>query len=143
MSYGKDLIRNLILCTWPRFVGSVEPHLPQAFLKNSFVEAWEQDFDILDQTCRHHLRNDLDVNQWLIRLRQIMEGRFAVRKPLRETAFTLGKDDKALIETIIKSKKPMICLHDSQLEEAEFLSSKTEITRAFECLLPEKSAFEL
>ena len=74
--YGKDLFRNLILCIWPRLNGTVELHLPQAFLQETFIKAWKVDYDILDQTSRHHFRNDHDVNQWFIRLHQIMEGKF-------------------------------------------------------------------
>ena len=140
--YGKDLIRNMMLCTWPRFVGSVEPHLPQAFLKDSFREAWKQDFDILDQTCRHHMRNDLDVNQWLIRLRQIMEGKFIVRKPIRNSAYILGVDNKQVCKIIREQALPMICLHDGMMDERVFQKAKPELREAFEAILPEPSTFE-
>ena len=131
-----------MLCTWPRFVGSVEPHLPQAFLKDSFRGAWKQDFDILDQTSRHHLRNDLDVNQWLIRLRQIMEGKFVVRKPIRNSAYILGADNKQLCKIIREQALPMICLHDGMMDERVFQKAKPELREAFEAILPVHSTFE-
>ena len=141
--YGKDLIRNLMLCTWPRFVGSVEPHLPQAFLKSSFEDAWEQDYAILDQTSRHHIRNDLDVNQWLIRLRQIMEGKFSVRKPLRGAVYTIGENDMLMCEELRRQKHPMVCLNDFSMTPEAFRASKEELHKTFRDLLPYRSAFEI
>ena len=140
--YGKDLIRNIMLCTWPRFVGSVEPHLPQAFLKSSFVEAWESDEDILDQTCRHHLRNDLDVNQWLIRLRQIMEGKFVVRKPIRDSVYMIGENNDEVCRLIRSRRCPMICLHDISMPQSLFVRAKKEVHAAFDDILPTTSLFE-
>lgn len=141
--YGKDLIRNMMLCTWPRFVGSVEPHLPQAFLKSSFITAWQNDKDILDQTCRHHIRNDLDVNQWLIRLRQIMEGKFIVRKPIRHAAYMLGKHNRQICSLIQDQRHPMICLIDMSMTEDIFISTKQEVQAAFETILSKPSSFEM
>lgn len=141
--YGKDLIRNLMLCIWPRLVGSVEFHLPQAFLKQSFVDAWQQDFDILDQTSRHHLRNDQDVNQWFIRLRQIMEGKFSVRKPIRNALFKIGEKDEEMLYVIRHQKHPMICLNDMMIDQDTFKKTKMELQKAFERILPVPSEFEI
>ncbi len=140
--YGKDLLRNIVLCSWPRFVGSVEPHLPQAFLKSSFEEAWKQDFDILDQTSRHHLRDDTDVNQWFIRLRQIMEGNFSVRKPIKGAVYTIGKNDLLMCEDLRKQKHPMVCINDTSMSHENFLISKEKLHEAFTELLPDISTFE-
>ena len=131
-----------MLCTWPRFVGSLEPHLPQAFLKSSFVAAWEQDFDILDKTSRHHIRNDSDVNQWLIRLRQIMEGKFTVRKPLRGADYTIGENDSLMCRELLQQKHPMVCLNDKAMNYESFLTSRDKLHGVFEQLLPCASSFE-
>ena len=142
-AYGKDLVRNAMLCIWPRLVGTVELHLPQAFLKRTFREAWEKDFDILDMTSRHHFRNDLDVNQWLVRLHHIMKGEFSVRKPIRNAVFTLGRDNEELARTVREQKIPMICINDASMDTQTYTDSKREIQAAFDALLPQPSMFEI
>lgn len=141
-SYGKDFIRNLMLCTWPRLVGTVEHHLPQAYLKKSFYEAWEQDFDILDQTSRHHIRSDYDVNQWLVRDRQLMEGKFVVRKPIRDAVYTIGSDNRDIVYAICNQKHPVIVINDGDMSEEEYAAARKELWQAFEKILPKASLFE-
>ena len=140
--YGKDLFRNVLLCLWPRLTGTVELHLPMAFRKETFEKAWQRDFDILDRTSRHHFRDDSDVNVWFIRMRHIMEGRFAVRKPVRNAVFAVEKNNAALLNTVTMRKKPMICLNDMGISEQEFEKVKTDLRKAFRTILPEKSEFE-
>ncbi len=141
--YGRSMIRNAILMIWPRFVGFDEPHLPQAFLKTSFEKAWEQDGDILDATCRHAIRSDRDVNQWLIRYRQLAEGNFIPRKPIRKAVFQLEAEEEPWREVIRGQQKPMICLNDGPLLDEAFRRKKEELQEAFRTILPEKSTFEI
>lgn len=140
--YGSYLFRNLILSIWPRFIGFVDLHLPQPFLKSSFEEAWAQDGDILDATCRHALRNDHDVNQWLIRYRQLAEGRFTPIKPNGHAAYSLESEARnaEIYNCIHKQQKPMICINDGA--ELDYQAAKEGLHQAFESILPEKSMFE-
>ena len=141
--YGTDLARNMMLMMWPRFVGFVENHLPQPFLKSSFEEAWQINRDILDATCRHHIRDDRDVNQWYIRNRQLAAGRFVPCKPQRHLAFDLAEDDERLHQTIRRQSAPMICLHDGQMTEKEVEQIQRKIKADFESILGKKSDFEI
>ena len=142
--YGKDMIRNLLLLAWPRFVGFAEDHLPNAYLKESFVKAWEQDFDILDATSRRHIRDDRDVNQWLIRNRQLAEGEFIPRKRQKDCNFDIYKDSDLMHRMIQEQLKPMICLNDTKvLGEREFKRLQSRIIADFNCILSEKSKFEV
>lgn len=142
-AYGKGLIKNIICSLWPKFVGFDEPHLPQSFLKSSFVEAWDQDFDILDQTSRHHLRHFMDVNQWLIRERQLAQGKFVVRKMPKHAVFSIQDDCPLMHETILQQRVPMICLNDDgPLDPDTFNKMKANLTADFQKILPEQSAFE-
>ena len=140
--YGRDLVRNMMLMKWPRFVGFVENHLPQPFLKSSFEEAWEKNRDILDATSRHHIRDDRDVNQWYIRNRQLAAGKFVPCKPQRHLAFDLADDDERLHQTIRLQLAPMICLHDGYITEKEVEQIQRKIKADFESILGEKSNFE-
>ena len=142
--YGKDMIRNLLLLAWPRFVGFAEDHLPNAYLKESFEKAWEQDFDILDATSKRHIRDDRDVNQWLIRIRQLAEGEFVPRKRQKDCNFDIYKDSDLMHRMIREQLKLMICLNDTKvLEEGEFKRLQSRIIADFNCILSEKSMFEI
>lgn len=141
--YGKDTFRNILLLAWPRFVGFAEDHLPNAFLKSSFEEAWEHDFDILDATSRRHLRDDNDVNQWLIRIRQLAEGTFIPRKRMKNCNFEIHEDQDLMHRIIREQMRSMICLNDTQtLEEAEFKRLQSKIRDDFECILHAQSRYE-
>ena len=140
--YGKGLLRNLLLCVWPRFVGFDEPHLPQAFLKSSFAEAWEQDRDILDATSRHALRDDRDVNQWLIRHRQLAEGHFIPACPVQNAFFDITRYDSTISEAVRTQRLPVICLNDGGIPESAFEQMRDELSAAFQAILPQKSRFE-
>ena len=140
--YGRSLLRNLALLTWPRFVGFDEPHMPQAFLKSSFEDAWRQDFDALDATSRRPIRNDRDVNQWLIRQRQLAEGRFMPRSPKVGRVFELDVDAAGAAETVRNQSAKMICINDGALESAHFEAAQRQLQAAFEAILPKPSEFE-
>ena len=141
--YGKSVIRNLMLMSWPRFVGFDETHLPQAFLKSSFEKAWEEDYEILDATSRHHFRDDRDVNQWLIRERQLAEGQFIPRSGKVGQVFDLDRECTEAAETIRNQKKVMVCLNDGPIDGETFQQKKAELKEAFEYILPDKSRFEV
>ena len=143
LRYGSDMIRNLMLLAWPRFVGFAEDHLPNAYLKESFEKAWEQDFDILDATSRRHIRDDNDVNQWFIRVRQLAEGHFIPRKRQKDQNFEIHKDEKRMHQVIREQSVPMICLNDTKkLEEKEFRRLQKKLKDDFECILKESSIYE-
>lgn len=141
--YGSSMVRNLLLSIWPRFVGFYEHHLPQPYLKDRFEEAWEADGDVLDVTSRHPIRNDQDVNHWLIRHRQLIEGKFRPMKPLKNAVFDLKVQGKEAVETIRNQRVPMICMNDGEMEDWEFEETRNMLKDAFETILPEKSSFEL
>lgn len=141
--YGSFLLRNLLLAAWPRFVGFVDFHLPQAYLKSSFVKAWEDASDILHETCLRPIRTDHDVNQWLIRYRQLAEGRFCPARPVKDASFMLGAGDDRAMQVIRRQEKPMICLNDSGvITQEDYELEKERLKAAFQTILPNPSSFE-
>lgn len=143
LCYGADIIRNGLLLAWPRFVGFAEDHMPNAYLKSSFTKAWEQDNDILDHTSRHHIRDDYDVNQWFIRVRQLAEGSFIPRKRLKNCNFEIHEDREEMHRMIREQLRPMICLNDTTaLDETEFIQLQKRLVTDFEIILGQRSDFE-
>lgn len=140
--YGSYMIRNLLLLCWPRFCGFVDFHLPQAYLKSSFAAAWQDEPNILHQTCLCPLRSDQDINQWYVRYRQLAENKFVPVKPVADASFTI--DGSAVPHQAIRSAdKPMICLNDSpQITAEQFETEKKRLQLSFENILPDRSEFE-
>ena len=131
--YGINVFRTLLSLPYPYFVGFMEDHLPNAFLKSTFEEVWDREGEILDQTCRHQFRENTDVNQYLMREWQVATGQFAPCSWKRGYAFQLRADwrqELVRCRQYIKSGKgKLICLNDSDkiddLDEANVLSRKT------------------
>jgi hypothetical protein len=140
--YGADMLRNVLLWPWGRFVGFVDNHLPQPYRKETFASAWEDSFAVLDATCRNPIRTDHDVNQWYLRYRQLAEGSFRPVRPLKNMVFALKPDYDEAYDAITRQKLPMICLNDSPFSGADFATEQAKLERAFARILPEKSNYE-
>ncbi len=142
IKYGKSCLRNLFFLMWNRFIGFDEHHLPQPFLKSSFERAWEQDEDILTETSKHVLRDDRDVNQWLIRERQLAEGVFIARSPKAGRVYNLGLESEKVTRVIAQQEVQLVCLNDGPMEEQDFLQIRIRMKEAFHQILPDACEVE-
>lgn len=143
---GKYLWRTLYLLPCPRFPGIYQPHLANSFLKETFDTLWNLEGDILDETCRHRIRNKLDYSQWTMRNYQIANGRFESRPMRIGSNFLLEGRENNLLEAcdyIKKQKGKMISISDEEMTDAEFERNKKKINEAFDSILPKKSSFEI
>ena len=99
-------------------------------------------FELLDNTCKHKFRTRDDVNEWLFRHWQIMTGNFEPRR----WDFGLlmrAADVEAVVETLRNpGRLKMLCINDSNVVE-EYEKCKKEINKALEQRFPEKSMFEI
>lgn len=141
-AYGIHNLRNICLLPWPRFVGFYDPHLPQPYLKSSFVGAWEEAGDILDATCRNRFRSDRDVNQWYVRYRQLARGEFMPVRPIMNASYQMAADNAAVYEAIRKQKCPMVCINDGGKLGDAFPEEKEKLRQALNAVLPERAACE-
>ena len=140
IKYGKNLLRSLFLMPWRHFPGFFNDHLPQPFLKQTFVSLWEKEYDVIDSTCRNKLRNyHTDVSQWLARYWQLCENRFMPSSIKRGKDLDVVKDDAA--DFIKRQRAKMICINDSDKIE-DFERLRQNIENAFNEILGEKSSFE-
>lgn len=122
---------------------SVSKHIHTAFVKHTFDEVWEKEYDVLHATCLHKQRTKEDVSAYCIRDWQLFSGRFYPQRPIGKLfhTATIANSNEAL-EYLRKQKGKVICLNDSE-DEVDFETHKRMILEAFEELLPEKSSFEL
>lgn len=139
--YGKYNLYNIAGLLWPIFTGLMGSHYPNAYLKSSFEVLWEEEYNIIDETCRHRFREKTDVNHWLVRYWQIVTGNFIPRRQYGSFLFTA--DNKQKIKRVITDKKTRIlCLNDSDWVD-NFEEQKRIIHEAFDIKLASKSSFEL
>lgn len=141
IKYGKDNIRTIFLKRWDCFCGLKESHLPNAYLKSTFDEVWQEENDLLKQTSSHKFRAIDDVNQWLIKYWQIMQGRFEPRSPKIGKRFDLTNNNEDVIMAIKKNTYKMICINDGNMNY-NFDEALQKIKDCFESVLPEKSIYE-
>lgn len=111
-------LKTLFLSRSPRFPGIEQFHMPQPYLKSTFEEVWEKEFDELDETCSHKFRNKNDVNQWLFRNWQIVSGNFIpITVKNRGLMIDFEKNDElaelAICESALKAGTSLLmCIND-------------------------------
>lgn len=139
--YGKYNLSTLCCMPYRRILGFYEAHNGTPYLKSTFKEVWNKEFEILNETCKHKFRTPQDVNQYLIENWQFCKGNFIPCK--NKTKFVKIFDDiNKSCEIIEKQKVPMVCLNDTSSDEKTFKFAKNKIVKSFEKILPEKSSFE-
>ena len=142
--YGRYFFYNLAMyiAPFPRFYGMLTPHFTRPYLKSSFTEAWENEYELLDQTCSHRFRDERDVNIYLIRMRNLMQGNFEPRNIFKYgNAFFIHEENDDVCKAIEKQSYKTICVNDD-CGEAVFENMKRKVNRSFEKILPEKCMFE-
>ena len=142
-AYGGEAFKTLLLTPWNKFSDLQTWHSCVPFLKCTFEEVWNQEFEALDSTCRHPFRTRRDVNQWLMRDWQLVKGDFIPIGAGDSNYYVLRNDNHKLIEDLRGQKYSIVCLNDNGEEEIEnFEKVKSTLTRAMEEILPEKSSYE-
>lgn len=139
--YGKALIKTISQLPYKDFTGIYNPHIPQSFLKEYYYMLNKIEPNILSETSKNKFRSKNDYTQYLIRYMQLLDGSFIPRKHKFGCYYIITKDNKKIINHIIKQKSNVICLNDTQID-INFEKTKKEINSAFEKILPEKSSFE-
>lgn len=139
-----EVIKTVLLMPWPKITGFYDPHLPQAFLKTTFHELWENESGILRETSMSKIRNSDDVNQYLFRYWHLCKGEFVPGSFRRNHVQWVRNYEDAVTfhNKIISGKYRMACINDGVLDEASFSKIKDKINEAFDHLLPDKSSFE-
>ena len=143
IKYGKLLPLNFMFIPWGRFPGLLEKHIPSSFLKSTFWEVWEKEYNLLDQTCSHKFRDfKTDVNQWIMREWQIASGKFEPRSIRAGKLLSIHNESEAEIAAafIKAQREPMVCINDHVEGDFHFMAKTIE--EAFETILPYRSGFE-
>lgn len=142
MKYGKKFIRTLLGLPWSGFIGFYNKHVCASYLKETYEEVWKEEYDILDETCKHKFRNKDDVNQNLMEYWQFATGKFYPKK-IDCKYFRALEQREELKKAILKQKNKFICINDSEYNNENFEIIKQEVKDCFEKILPNKSSFEI
>lgn len=142
LKYGAKLGRTLLLSAWNRFPGFDNPHLPQSQLKSTFELLWEKEYEVFDGTCSNKFRKYNDINHWLLRYWNLCSGNFIPRNSDFGKYFNIPQNEKEALEYIKKQKGKTICVNDTS-GQFDFNHAVADIKSAFDCILTQKSDFEL
>jgi hypothetical protein len=141
LGYGPQLLRTLLLLPWRRYLGFLDLHLPNAFLKQTFREVWEKEYDWLDQVSSRRFRSNDDLNQWVMCYWQIASGNFYPGNPKLGKVYYVTDDVSHVAEAIRTQKWKMVCVNDSEkVKNIDVL--RVQIAEAFDSILGERCAFE-
>lgn len=155
--YGKYLINNILLMYWKTFTGFVNYHQPQPYLKQTYLDVWEKEFEYLNRVSTSKFRSYMDVNQYLFRYWQFAQGNFMPdsaknawgRKKHAELR-TVADVERAVKE-INSGKFQMYCLNDAmskgrftenEVTSDDFKYCKSIVQQTLNALLPQKSSYE-
>ena len=142
LSYGKDLMRNVLLAPFQYFSTFRDPHLPSSYRKETFVQVWKEEEELLLDTSRNRFRSKGDLTHWLMKCWQICQGNFAVRPTSWGRHWELWEDDiDRICADLMTRKYRSVCINDSK-SSVDFDALKKRLRDSFERLLPEISAFE-
>jgi hypothetical protein len=144
LKYKKHLISTFLSMSYKHFTGFLNPHLPNSYLKDTFNEVWDSEYEVLHQTCLRKIRDKRDVNQWLIRYWQLVTGKFVPRQVPIGRYYSLKNNNIKIASAICNQEYKMVCINDDNKEPIiNFEKEKMLLNTAFEKILPEKSSFEL
>lgn len=141
MADKKGAMRNLMMYPYHKFSSFKYSHQPSALKKSTYEKVWAAEPDRLDEICHHRFRTVFDVNQYLIKYWQYVEGEFEPQSMSQGAFYTIGPDDAAIEEVIKNQSAHTICLNDDGGHE-DFEAEKEKIKRYFQEILPERSAYE-
>ena len=143
-AYGWNALRNLILMGEHHFKCLSNNHLPFSFLKSTYEDLWNNEFDELNETCTHKFRTRYDLNHWLFRYWQLAKGDFYPigrhKKGRVYEVYNGVAQNEGLFSIIENQQIPIICINDN--ENVDFEPMQKRLNAAFEKILPEKSSFE-
>ena len=141
IKYGINLVRNICLIPWKRYSAIKDLHIPVSLLKSTITELWNRENESLDRTCSTKFRNENNINQYLFRYWQLMEGKFYPRSTRVGKMYQISEENNEYLDAIRKQKYKMICINDGKTV-SNIEKTKLDIIEAFEYILPEKSEYE-
>lgn len=141
--YGLNLYRSIVLLPWGQFTGFLEDHLPNSFLKSTFIELWDKENVALNRTMTYKFRNQSNLNQWLFKYWQFAKNSFVPRTPKFGQHFDVTLENvNECCDYILNKKGFMVCINDV-VNDNDLQIIQPKIHDSFMAILPDKSDFEI
>lgn len=137
LKYGlRNNIKNISLSKFNKFAGFYDSHLPSPYLKSTFEEVWNKNFDVLNNTCLNKFRSNNDITEWTMKYWCYAQGNFHPINTDKLGVYT-SESSKNAAKLISNKKHKLLCINDDGGN-----SYIDEIINAFEKRYPKKSAYE-
>ncbi|MCQ2976402.1 MAG: stealth family protein [archaeon] len=137
LKYGlRNNIKNISLSKFNKFAGFYDSHLPSPYLKSTFEEVWNKNFDVLNNTCLNKFRSNNDITEWTMKYWCYAQGNFNPINTDKLGVYT-SESSKNAAKLISNKKYKLLCINDDGGN-----SYIDEIINAFEKRYPKKSAYE-
>ncbi|SFC80210.1 stealth family protein [Butyrivibrio sp. YAB3001] len=145
INYGALLFYNCLqfIIPYPKFFGILTPHYALPYLKSSYEEVWNVEEERLDSVCMQKFRSDKDICLYVMRIWNLLKGNFIPRNVLKEGKMMSLTNDEMLFKAIENHQYKRICLNDTKCTIEEYKAIKKKLHHSFNCIMPEKSSFEL
>lgn len=139
---AKTFLKNIYGAVTRNFSILSNQHIPSSMLKSTFETVWEQEPELLHNTCLHKFRDLGDVNQYIMSYYNLCSGKFHPRPAGFGKCYSIGWQSPELHQDILRSKHKTICINDNP-NVHDFEKEKQMLISLYEQKLPVKSAFEL
>ncbi len=139
----QENLRNYVLYKlYPDyFLGFNIFHVPSPIRKSTLSLLWDEEPELLDNTCSHRFRDREDVNQWLTIWWQIASGKFVPRKPDFVSVSIEKHNIDRICAEIENQAHHSLCLHDTN-PDLQLAYFNERIAASFQTILPNPSSFE-
>ena len=139
--YGIKNFDTLKTLKYKDFQDIYTQHLTQPFIKETFNEVWENEYEKLNEACYNKFRADSDIGYAICRYWQMLTGKFIPTKRIGKY-FIMEDDNEKLVKTIKNHKYKIICINDAKTD-INFENAKQQINNALKEVFKEKSSFEI
>lgn len=142
LKYHKYILKNAQFIMGKWFPGFKYFHQPASFLKKTYDEVWELEYDKLHNTSMHKFRVLTDVNQWLLQDWQICSGNFTPRDVYIGYYGSIESETKLFqtLNAFRSGRYKLICANDNGIEDFNLM--KKMLTEELNQIFPERSSFE-
>lgn len=143
LKYGKYILKNIQFIMGRWFPGFKYFHQPASFLKSTYVDVWNKEYDKMHTTSLHKFRVLTDVNQWLLQDWQICSGNFYPRNTNIGYYGSIENEER-MYQTLkaFESKKyKLICANDNGIKDFDLF--KRQLIKVLENIIPSKCDYEI
>ncbi|OTG63733.1 hypothetical protein B9T29_03225 [Acinetobacter sp. ANC 3903] len=143
--YGlMDNLKNLFQFPYGYFSAFHDYHVSAPMLRSTFDKIWNKEMLFLTDMSSHRFRSEGEVNTYLFRYWNLVEGNFyPVNKSRRGRCYNINSHNiDEIVEMLLREDACEICINDHESVD-DFVTLKMKLTTALLEKFPRKSSFEL